>query len=220
MVSGQQYTNDRIENIFNNNPILECNDTCSCQPALCSNRVVQRGPSPHLTVGEVKGKGWAVFTDRDLHQGEFVCEYAGEVIGEEEARARWRRQLESNTGNYIMVLREFSGPVLVCKTFVDPTGRRDKWRLPCDCFVSVIGNIGRYLNHSCEPNLRMIPVRSDCLVPHLALFTSRPVEAGQELTYLYGDSSSDGVGAPTLRTACLCNSQSCKKYLPFDGEFI
>ena len=87
MVSGQQYTNDRIENIFNNNPILECNDTCSCQPALCSNRVVQRGPSPHLTVGEVKGKGWAVFTDRDLHQGEFVCEYAGEVIGEEEARA-------------------------------------------------------------------------------------------------------------------------------------
>lgn len=122
VVSGQQYTNNRIENIFNNNPILECNDTCSCQPALCSNRVVQRGPSPHLTVGEVKGKGWAVFTDRDLHQGEFVCEYAGEVIGEEEARARWRRQLESNTGNYIMVLREFSGPVLVCKTFVDPTG--------------------------------------------------------------------------------------------------
>ena len=70
------------------------------------------------------GKGWAVFTERDLQLGQFVCEYAGEVIGEEEAKARWRRQTEANTSNYIMVVREYSGShTLACKTFIDPTGR-------------------------------------------------------------------------------------------------
>ena len=39
----------------------------------------------------------------------------------------------------------------------------------------VIGNIGRYLNHSCEPNLWMVTVRSNTMVPHLALLTTRAV---------------------------------------------
>ena len=39
----------------------------------------------------------------------------------------------------------------------------------------VIGNIGRYLNHSCDPNLSLVTVRSSCMVPHIALFTNRAV---------------------------------------------
>ena len=39
----------------------------------------------------------------------------------------------------------------------------------------MIGNIGRYLNHSCEPNLWMVTVRSNTMVPHLALLTTRAV---------------------------------------------
>ena len=46
------------------------------------------------------------------------------IVGEEEAKARWRRQLETNTSNYILVIREFSGQTLACKTLVDPTGRK------------------------------------------------------------------------------------------------
>ena len=42
--------------------------------------------------------------------------------------------------------------------------------------VAVIGNIGRYLNHSCDPNLAMVTIRSNSMVPHLALFTSRTVQ--------------------------------------------
>ena len=82
----------------------------------------------------------------------------------------------------------------------------------------VIGNIGRYLNHSCEPNLWMVPVRTDSLVPHLALFTCRPVGAGEELCYHYGDTA--GTEAAThSRTDCLCQAPTCRKYLPFDSEF-
>ena len=50
--------------------------------------MVQRGPSPHLAVRQTEGKGWGVVALQDLQRGEFVCEYAGEVIGESEARAR------------------------------------------------------------------------------------------------------------------------------------
>ena len=88
--------------------------------------------------------------------------------------------------------------------------------------VLVIGNIGRYLNHSCDPNLVMVPVRSDCLVPHLALFTSRMVEAGQELCYDYGagDHGDDSVATGTDRTNCLCKSHCCRNYLPLNADFI
>ena len=84
----------------------------------------------------------------------------------------------------------------------------------------MIGNIGRYLNHSCDPNLIMIPVRTDCLVPSLALFTSRPVEAGQELCYHYGDSSrgmeeveDSETAQESTRTRCQCKSSSCSTYV-------
>ena len=126
MVSGgPHYTNSRLANTSSNQPILECNVNCACEAAgRCDNRLVQAGPCADLTVLQVEGKGWGVLTTRDLSQGEFVCEYAGEVIGEEEAKARWRRQLETNTSNYILVIREFSGQALACKTLVDPTGRK------------------------------------------------------------------------------------------------
>ena len=48
-----------------------------------------------------------------------------------------------------------------------------------DCILHIIpqtfvGNIGRYANHSCAPNLTMHPVRSELAsVPHLALFANR-----------------------------------------------
>ena len=75
----------------------------------------------------------------------------------------------------------------------------------------------------------MIPVRTDCLVPSLALFTSRPVEAGQELCYNYGDSvtgqeeeedtdSDSETAQQRTRTRCQCKSTSCRKYLPFNTE--
>ena len=31
------------------------------------------------------------------------------------------------------------------------------------------------MNHSCEPNLVMVSIRSSSMVPHLALFTNRDV---------------------------------------------
>ena len=95
--------------------------------------------------------------------------------------------------------REWAGQRLVQTTIVDPTGdnlspNAQRNPEPQITFKSnqfliahviqqsiaslvflVIGNIGRYLNHSCEPNLSLVTVRSSCMVPHLALFTNRDV---------------------------------------------
>jgi len=104
-----------------------------------------------------------------------------------------------------MILREFSGGKLAQNTIVDPT---------------VIGNIGRYLNHSCSPNLTMMAVRSNTMVPHLALVTNRDVVKGEELCFNYGASTTGGQGSSDYggRTKCLCGMSNCSGYLPYNPE--
>ena len=52
-----------------------------CEPARCMNRVVQRGPRKDLEIVHVEPKGLGVVCKSPLRVGDFVCEYAGEIIG-------------------------------------------------------------------------------------------------------------------------------------------
>ena len=49
-------------------------------------------------------------------------------------------------------------------TWIDPT---------------VIGNIGRYINHSCDPNLYLVPVRVDTFSPRIAMISKKYIEANE-----------------------------------------
>lgn len=174
--------------------VLECNELCQCV-ATCSNRLVQHGPRPHLVVFQTDKRGWGLKTNVFINHGSFICEYAGEVIGREEAK----RRAAGDSINYIFVLKEyFSG--CVTETIVDPT---------------CIGNIGRYINHSCEPNATVIPVRVDSPIPRLAIFAITNIGGGEEITYDY---SNGGAGVGT--TLCLCKSNKCRKFLPFDKSLL
>merc|ERR1739844_196982 len=75
--------------------------------------------------------------------------------------------------NYIIFVNEVFSEKNV-PTVIDPT---------------LIGNIGRYVNHSCDPNLIMLPVRIQNLVPHLALFAAIDIPKDTELTFDYGNPS-------------------------------
>ena len=173
-------------------------------------------------VANLGSKGWGVVTNCDLLEGQFVCEYAGEVLGREVARARAQRQTADGKANYILVLREHAGGVEVARTIVDPT---------------VVGNIGRYLNHSCSPNLAMLPIRVDSTVPRLALFACRDISEGEELCFDYGDPEGrtglvddkieegpawieveDKNGPP--RCKCHCGTLACRGLLPYDPELL
>ena len=46
----------------------------------CPYRVVQNGPNPHLNIVDIAGKGQGVVAGVELRAGQFVCEYAGEVM--------------------------------------------------------------------------------------------------------------------------------------------
>jgi len=122
---GSHYHTSRLVQVMGDTdahrPVVECNDNCACDPSRCGNRVVQAGPGNNLQVEKLGSKGWGVRAGVDMSVGEFVCEYAGEVIGEDVAKARAAMQGEGE-GNYIMVLREYAGEEMVQKTIVDPTG--------------------------------------------------------------------------------------------------
>ncbi|XP_075997195.1 histone-lysine N-methyltransferase SETMAR [Genypterus blacodes] len=196
-------------------PVFECNALCTCSET-CSNRVVQRGLGFRLEVFSTKERGWGVRTLEPLPRGTFVCEYAGEVIGFDEAR---RRQLAqgSKENNYIIAVREHAGKDHVTNTFVDPAS---------------VGNVGRFLNHSCSPNLFMVPVRVHSMVPRLALFADRDISAHEELTFDYSGgysnqppiepSAQSDAALQTSRTdalprkTCFCGTDSCAQFLPLD----
>ncbi|XP_029990598.1 histone-lysine N-methyltransferase SETMAR [Sphaeramia orbicularis] len=192
-------------------PVFECSALCTCSD-FCSNRVVQRGLIHRLEVFRTQSRGWGVGTLEPIPRGAFVCEYAGEVIGFEEAR---RRQLQQKPedNNYIIAVREHAGEggVGVTETFVDP---------------AVVGNVGRFLNHSCKPNLHMVPVRVHSVVPRLALFADQDVDAGAELTFDYSGghgqsdvetaSTQDGRTDGLQRKKCCCGAETCTRFLPLD----
>ncbi|NXA06097.1 SETMR methyltransferase, partial [Sapayoa aenigma] len=194
-------------------PVFECGALCRCSDS-CRNRVVQRGLRLRLQVFRARGKGWGLRALEPVPRGGFVCEYAGEVLGRAEARRRMEAQGPEDP-NYILALREHLHDGRVLETFVDPTR---------------VGNVGRFLNHSCEPNLVMVPVRVHSVVPRLALFAAADIPAGEELCYDYSGRFHNSPGTSREhkpseenkgpRKPCYCGSRTCASFLPWDSSLF
>ncbi|XP_041974000.1 histone-lysine N-methyltransferase SETMAR [Aricia agestis] len=194
----------KLNTIFDVNSgfIKECNDLCSCSE-YCGNRLVQKGPIDCLMVQSCKNslKGLGLITCQAIHRGTFICEYAGELLTRDQAIFRNNLNQQSGKMNYIFCLQEHcNGKTL--QTFIDP---------------SYIGNIGRYINHSCEPNCKIIPVRVNSMIPKLAIFSSEDILPGTELTFDYGCTSNIfDTEQNVCRKVCLCGSPSCRGIMPFN----
>ncbi|NWS89371.1 SETB2 methyltransferase, partial [Toxostoma redivivum] len=73
------------------------------------------------------------------------------------------------------------------------------------------GNVGRFLNHSCCPNLFAQSVFVEThnrRFPWVAFFTNRLVKAGTELTWDYGYEAGS---MPETEISCHCGVQKCRK---------
>jgi len=78
------------------------------------------------------------------------------------------------------------------------------------------GNITHFINHSCDPNLAVYSVFVNCLdpdLPKLALFATRDISSGEELSFDYEyqvdpDTETEG----RLQLPCYCGSTNCRKY--------
>ncbi|KAL9323829.1 hypothetical protein ACSQ67_008686 [Phaseolus vulgaris] len=101
----------------------------------------------------------------------------------------------------------FSSALLVVREHL-PSGKACL-RLNID--ATRIGNIARFVNHSCDGgNLSTKLVRSSgALFPRLCFFASKDIPVDEELTFSYGEIRKRSKGLP-----CFCNSPSCVGTLP------
>lgn len=71
------------------------------------------------------------------------------------------------------------------------------------------GNLGRFFNHSCDPNMEVQMVfvdTHDIRLPVIAFFTSCDVQAGTELCWNYGYVAGS---VPGKEIECSCGSAIC-----------
>ncbi|XP_044029191.1 histone-lysine N-methyltransferase EHMT1 isoform X2 [Siniperca chuatsi] len=163
--------------------IFECNHACSCWRT-CRNRVVQNGLRTRLQLFRTSKKGWGVRALQDIPQGTFICEYVGEIISEAEAEMR-------QNDAYLFSLDD-KPQDLYC---ID---------------ARFYGNISRFLNHMCEPNLfacRVFTTHQDLRFPHIAFFASENIMAGEELGFNYGNHFWE---VKSKLFSCECGSSKCK----------
>ncbi|XP_026219556.1 histone-lysine N-methyltransferase SETDB2 isoform X2 [Anabas testudineus] len=74
------------------------------------------------------------------------------------------------------------------------------------------GNVSRFINHSCRPNLFIQNIFTDSHdpgFPVIAFFTNRVVKAGTELTWDYS-TDIQTASLPKQEVPCLCGSSSCQ----------
>uniref|UniRef100_A0A8C7WJY1 Euchromatic histone-lysine N-methyltransferase 1a n=1 Tax=Oncorhynchus mykiss TaxID=8022 RepID=A0A8C7WJY1_ONCMY len=145
-------------------PVLfECNHACSCWRS-CRNRVVQNGLRARLQLYKTQRMGWGVRALQDIPQGTFICEYVGEIITDAEADGR-------ENDSFLFTLDNKVGDV--------------------HCIdARLFGNIGRFINHLCEPNLlavRVFTMHQDLRFPRIAFFSRKPIQSGDQIGFDYGD---------------------------------
>ena len=137
---------------------------CECNQNSCNNRVVQHGITARIQIYKTYGMGWGAKAMVDIPKGGFVCEYVGEIISDAEAEQR-------ENDSYLFDLENREG-----ETFCLDANK--------------FGNVARFINHSCSPNL--VPVKvftnhQDLRFPHIALFASKPIKKGDVLGFDYGE---------------------------------
>ncbi|KAL5729184.1 [histone H3]-lysine(4) N-trimethyltransferase [Ranunculus cassubicifolius] len=173
--------------------VYECNSSCSCDKT-CPNRVLQNGVQVKLEVFKTKNKGWAVRAREAISRGTFVCEYIGRVVSREEATKEDVRYTNESC-SYLYKIDDMSEGVI--SHVIDATKN---------------GNVSRFINHSCSPNLACYQVlveSMDSQLAHIGLYASRDIEAGEEVAYDYHDKMLHSKEQP-----CYCSLPNCRGNFP------
>ena len=177
--------------------VYECSLASGCGLE-CKNRLVQKGPTFRLEVIRCLAKdgkfvkGWGVRSPDFIPKGAFICEYIGEYISDDEAESRGIRYDNQKMSRLMDVVGDGKDCVRMC---IDATK---------------FSNLGRFLNHSCDPNVFKQRVFCDhnSRLPRVAFFALRDIKALEELAYDYGYADVPGKTMP-----CLCGAANCKKLL-------
>jgi histone-lysine N-methyltransferase ASH1L len=178
------------------NTAAGCGDDCinrmtysECDPRLCpigdrctNNQIQKHRGVTGLERFMTDEKGWGVRSKVRIQNGEFVMEYVGEVVSENEFKLRMLTEYVDDTHHYCLHLD--GGAVI------------DGHRMGGEC---------RFVNHSCRPNCEMQKWTVNGFY-RMALFTLRDIEPGEELTYDYNFSLFN----PHEGQICRCGAADCR----------
>ncbi|PON48316.1 histone H3-K9 methyltransferase [Parasponia andersonii] len=180
--------------------VYECGPCCKCPPS-CHNRVSQHGIKFKLEVFKTKSRGWGLRSQNFIPSGSFICEYVGELLKEEEAEKRTDRD------EYLFDIGKNYDDKSLCNEEVE-----DEGGFTID--AADYGNAGRFINHSCTPNLyaqNILFDHEDKSIPHVMFFATEKIPPLQELTYDYNyiiDQVRDSSGN-IKKKSCFCGSPEC-----------
>ncbi|GFO48018.1 histone-lysine N-methyltransferase [Plakobranchus ocellatus] len=130
-----------------------------------------------LEVKEFESKGRGVVATKNFQRGDFVVEYAGDLIDLPAARAREEKYAEN--------------PEIGCYMYYFKCGSQQF----CVDATSESGKLGRLLNHSSKDGnccTRSLEIKGTA---RLILVAKRDIHSGEELTYDYGDRSKAAIEA-------------------------
>ncbi|KAL8482835.1 hypothetical protein ACS0TY_025756 [Phlomoides rotata] len=201
--------------------VFECGPNCRCGPD-CVNRTSQKGLKFRLEVFRTPNKGWGVRSWDNIPSGAPICEYVGLL--------RRTDDLSPATDN------SYVFDIDCLQTMKGLEGRESRLRdvslpshLQKDCEeasesvpfcidAGETGNVARFINHSCEPNLFVQCVLSnhhDFKLARVMLIAADNIPPLKELTYDYNyevDSVLDRDGN-IQQMSCFCEADTCRKRL-------
>ncbi|XP_061436740.1 histone-lysine N-methyltransferase NSD2-like isoform X1 [Lethenteron reissneri] len=165
--------------------LYECHPTVCPAGHRCHNQCFNKRIYPDAEIFRSENKGWGLRAKANIKKGEFVNEYVGELIDEEECRARIKHAHEHHLTNFYMLT--------IDKDRIIDAGPK--------------GNFSRFMNHSCQPNCetQKWTVNGDTRV---GLFAVSDIPCGTELTFNY---NLDCLG--NEKTVCMCGAPNCSGFL-------
>lgn len=189
--------------------VYECGKSCKCSNN-CVNKATQKSTKFRFEVFKTQDRGWGLRCQDIIPAGTFVCEYTGQVIDDLHSLQNKDYILDSN-------MVPFCNP-----RWGDVSGLLDKQEsakagsgIPRPGFTidsSKTGNMARFINHSCSPNLLVQCVfrdEQDIRWPHAMLFAMDNIPPFRELTMDYGTSAST-LEAQLQGKVCECKSVDCR----------
>ncbi|KAK7962371.1 uncharacterized protein PG986_003196 [Apiospora aurea] len=144
----------------------------------CQNCALQRGKAKSLVLGNsmIENCGYGLFTAQDISQDDFVIEYVGELISQDEGVRREARRGdvfdEESNASYLFTLLEQEG------IWVD---------------AAIYGNLSRYINHQDDADKRGLgcnitpKILYVCGEYRIKFSAMRDIKAGEELFFNYGE---------------------------------
>uniref|UniRef100_A0A8C4H8N4 Histone-lysine N-methyltransferase, H3 lysine-36 specific n=1 Tax=Dicentrarchus labrax TaxID=13489 RepID=A0A8C4H8N4_DICLA len=165
--------------------MYECHPQVCAAGERCQNQAFTKRQYTHVEIYRTLNCGWGLRAVSDIKKGAFVSEYVGEVIDEEECRARIRHAQENDICNFYMLTLD--------KDRIIDAGPK--------------GNQARFMNHSCQPNCetQKWTVNGDTRV---GLFALQDIPKDEELKFNYNlECLGNG------KTACKCGAPNCSGFL-------